>query len=78
MNMVNLKINNVPCQAPEGSTILEAAHAVGITIPTLCARNCPADAIMGSVRNPHSIDTNKCVKCGACMDTCRFGAISKG
>ena len=45
---------------------------------TLCARNCPADAIMGSVRNPHSIDTNKCVKCGACMDTCRFGAISKG
>ena len=34
--MVNLKINNVPCQAPEGSTILEAAHAVGITIPTLC------------------------------------------
>ena len=36
MNMVNLKINNVPCQAPEGSTILEAAHAVGITIPTLC------------------------------------------
>ena len=45
---------------------------------TLCARNCPADAIMGSVRNPHSIDTNKCVKCGACIDTCRFGAISKG
>ncbi|MDM8200197.1 NADH-dependent [FeFe] hydrogenase, group A6 [Allofournierella massiliensis] len=36
MNMVNLKINNVPCQAPEGSTILEAAHEVGITIPTLC------------------------------------------
>ncbi|MDY4167325.1 MAG: NADH-dependent [FeFe] hydrogenase, group A6 [Fournierella sp.] len=36
MNMVNLKINNVPCQAPESSTILEAAHEVGITIPTLC------------------------------------------
>ena len=36
MNMINLKINNVPCQAPEGSTILEAAHEVGITIPTLC------------------------------------------
>ncbi len=36
MNMVNLKINNVPCQAPEGATILEAAHDAGITIPTLC------------------------------------------
>ncbi|MBQ2584148.1 MAG: 4Fe-4S binding protein [Erysipelotrichaceae bacterium] len=23
------------------------------------------------------IDTNKCVKCGACIATCKFGAISK-
>ena len=36
MEMVNLKINNIPCQAPAGSTILEAAHAAGIEIPTLC------------------------------------------
>ena len=45
---------------------------------TLCARNCPAGAINGSVRTPHNIDTLKCVKCGACIDSCRFGAISKG
>ena len=36
MEMVNLKINNVPCKAPAGATILEAAHEIGITIPTLC------------------------------------------
>ena len=45
---------------------------------TLCARNCPAKAITGTVKNPHVIDQSKCIKCGACMENCRFGAISKG
>ena len=39
---------------------------------TLCARNCPVDAISGAVKTPHVIDTAKCIKCGACMDNCRF------
>ena len=34
--MINLKINNIPVQVPEGSTILEAAKLAGIKIPTLC------------------------------------------
>lgn len=42
---------------------------------TLCARNCPVDAISGAVKTPHVIDNAKCIKCGACMDNCRFGAI---
>ena len=42
---------------------------------TLCARTCPAGAIIGTVKNPHVIDPDKCVKCGACMEKCRFGAI---
>ncbi len=44
---------------------------------TLCARKCPVGAISGSVKNPHSIDTNKCIKCGVCIDSCKFGAIIK-
>lgn len=44
---------------------------------TLCARQCPAGAIEGSVKNPHTIDQSKCIKCGACMEKCKFGAISK-
>lgn len=44
---------------------------------TKCARNCPAGAISGEVRKPHVIDTTKCIKCGACMDNCHFGAIFK-
>ena len=44
---------------------------------TKCARNCPVNAISGSVKNPHVIDTAKCIKCGACMENCPFGAIVK-
>lgn len=44
---------------------------------TLCARTCPADAIIGSVREVHMINPEKCVKCGACIEKCRFGAIYK-
>ena len=44
---------------------------------TLCARICPADAIIGRVKEVHMINPEKCVKCGACMEKCRFGAIYK-
>ena len=44
---------------------------------TLCARNCPAGAIIGAAKEVHKIDQLKCIKCGACMDGCRFGAIYK-
>ncbi len=36
MENVNIKINGFDYQVPAGSTILEAAHMVGIEIPTLC------------------------------------------
>ena len=42
----------------------------------LCAKNCPADAIIGDVRKPHVIIPDKCIKCGMCMARCRFKAIS--
>ena len=34
--MVNLKINNIPVSVPKGTSILDAAKSVGISIPTLC------------------------------------------
>ncbi len=36
MAKVNLKINSIPLQVEEGTTIFEAAQEIGITIPTLC------------------------------------------
>ena len=44
---------------------------------TLCARNCPANAITGAVKEVHVIDNSKCIKCGACIEKCRFDAIYK-
>ena len=44
---------------------------------TACARVCPVGASSGTVKQPHSIDTAKCIKCGACMAKCKFGAIIK-
>ena len=44
---------------------------------TACSRVCPVGAIQGSVKQPHVIDPNKCIKCGACMEKCKFDAIIK-
>ncbi len=44
---------------------------------TLCARNCPVDAIEGTVKQPHKIDKTKCIKCGLCEKNCKFGAVLK-
>ena len=44
---------------------------------TLCARNCPVNAISGKVKEMHVIDHDKCIKCGKCMDHCKFDAIVK-
>ncbi len=50
----------------------------------MCARNCPADAIVrtdytapGHKLASFAIDPAKCLKCGVCMGNCKFKAISK-
>ncbi len=42
---------------------------------TLCARKCPVQAIDGTVKNPHVIIQDKCIKCGNCYTACKFGAV---
>ena len=44
---------------------------------TACSRVCPVGAISGAVKQPHVIDTSKCIKCGACIEKCKFNAIVK-
>jgi len=44
---------------------------------SLCARQCPVNAISGQIKSPFVIDQDKCIKCGACMSSCKFGAIYK-
>ncbi len=42
-----------------------------------CSRGCPVGAITGKIKEPFSIDQNKCIKCGACVSTCPFHAIKE-
>ena len=42
---------------------------------TVCARNCPVNAITGERRKTHVIDPDVCVRCGICMQVCNFNAI---
>lgn len=44
---------------------------------TLCARKCPVGAITGTVKQKHTINQSTCIKCGVCIDTCKFKAIIK-
>lgn len=44
---------------------------------SICAKNCPASAISGKVKEPFHIDQDKCVKCGVCIGKCPFKAIIK-
>lgn len=43
-----------------------------------CARNCPVGAISGKIKEPFVIDNLKCIKCGACISACAFGAVKEG
>ncbi|MBP8614063.1 MAG: NADH-quinone oxidoreductase subunit NuoF [Firmicutes bacterium] len=44
---------------------------------SLCAKNCPVNAISGEARKPFKIDPEACIKCGTCFEKCPFGAIEK-
>jgi ferredoxin len=42
-----------------------------------CLRECPTKAVSGEKRKPHTINQELCIKCGACYDVCKFGAVIK-
>ncbi len=44
---------------------------------SICAKNCPVEAISGEIKSPFTIDPDKCIKCGVCITKCPFKAIHK-
>lgn len=43
---------------------------------TLCARNCPVDAISGEAKKTHVIDLDLCIRCGICNQVCNYNAVN--
>ena len=75
-NEYEAHINEKKCPAKECVDLLtysiDADKCKGCT---LCAKKCPAKAISGEVKKAHIIDENACIRCGQCVNSCRFGAI---
>lgn len=41
----------------------------------VCVAACPAGAIGGERKQPHVIDRERCISCGACYEACRLDAV---
>lgn len=42
---------------------------------SLCAKRCPAEAIIGTPKHPYFIVQEKCIGCGICHEVCKFTAV---
>ena len=42
---------------------------------TLCVKHCPSQAIIGEAKKAHYIVDETCIRCGKCLETCRFDAV---
>ena len=42
----------------------------------VCVKNCPSEAIVGTLKSPHHVIAERCIACGTCVDVCHFDAVT--
>ncbi len=66
------------CRAGEcnelSTFVVDAETCTGCAV---CKKHCPVDAIVGELKELHTIDADRCIKCGVCVSHCPFDAISR-
>jgi len=68
-------INNRRCPAGACKELITYGIGDSCTGCRACVKPCPEGAISGEVKKKHSIDTDKCIKCGICFEVCNFDAV---
>jgi NADH:ubiquinone oxidoreductase subunit F (NADH-binding)/(2Fe-2S) ferredoxin/Fe-S-cluster-containing hydrogenase component 2 len=58
------------CRSLSRFHILETCSGCG-----LCVKACPENAITGEKKQAHTIDQDKCLRCGACREACNLDKI---
>ena len=74
-NEYEAHIHDKTCPAHHCRSLLQYIIKDNCRGCTACVKVCPVGAITGEPRGKHEISQQKCIKCGACMEKCRFDAI---
>ncbi len=77
-NEYEAHINNKECPAKKCTSLIsfkiDENKCKGCS---LCSRKCPVNAISGALKSTYIIDSGVCIRCGQCVENCKFGAIEK-
>ncbi len=69
-------VKNKHCPAGVCKALITYSINENCTGCTVCVKSCPENAIFGERKQPHRIEPEKCIKCGACKAVCKFEAVT--
>jgi NADH-quinone oxidoreductase subunit F len=68
-------INDKKCRAGKCRSLCSFRITEACTGCLVCAKNCPLNCISGDKKQRHTIDQEKCIRCGVCRDFCKHDAV---
>lgn len=68
-------IKNKTCPAGVCTELITYEINDNCTGCVICAKNCPTEAISGEPKELHTIHQEDCIKCGICLESCKYNAV---